>query len=82
MPARVAVPSPLSVKDTPAGSAPVLVMVVAVGDPASVVTVKDPAEPTVKVAWSALVIVGASFTVRVKSGGVGATPLVAVIVSG
>ena len=34
VPARVAVPSPLSVKLTPAGSAPVLVIVVVAGSPA------------------------------------------------
>ena len=60
----MAVPSPLSVKVTPAGSAPVSVRA-AVGNPV-VVTVNVPAWPTVKVALAALVIAGAWSTVRVK----------------
>ena len=67
MPAIVAVPSPLSVKVTPAGSAPVSVIVVAAGKPGVVVTVNVPACPTVKVAWLALVIDGAAFTVSVNA---------------
>ena len=47
VPARVAVPSPLSMKVTPVGSAPVSVRA-AVGNPV-VVTVNEPAGPTVKV---------------------------------
>ncbi len=85
VPASVAVPSPLSVKVTPAGSAPVLVIVVAAGKPAVVVTVKLPALPLAKVAWSALVMTGealAGCTVRVKDCCRLPAPLVAVMVSG
>ncbi len=57
VPARVAVPSPLSVKVTPLGSAPVSV-IAGVGLPL-VVTVKLPALPAVKVVPSAEVMVGA-----------------------
>ena len=67
MPARVAVPLPLSVKVTPDGSAPDSVNA-AVGLPV-VVTENDPAVPTVKVVEVALVMagaVGAALTVRVK----------------
>ena len=42
------------------------------------VTVKEPAVPTVKVVWSALVIAGAWLTVSVNDWRVGAAPLVAV----
>ena len=56
VPARVAVPSPLSMKRHPARQRPVSVSVVAAGKPGVVVTVKLPAVPTAKVAWSALVI--------------------------
>ena len=56
VPASVAVPLRLSVKVTPAGKAPVSVMA-AVGFPV-VVMVNEPAWPTVKVVWSALVMVG------------------------
>src|SRR6476469_3478854 len=83
VPARVAVPSPLSVNVTPDGSAPVLVKVVAAGTPAEVVTVKFPADPTAKVAWSALVTDGTDVTVNVKLWfASGATPLLALIVTG
>ena len=57
VPEIVAVPSSLSVKVTPEGSAPVWVKDAA-GVPV-VVTVNDPALPVVKVALSALVIAGA-----------------------
>src|SRR5689334_19621739 len=67
VPARVAVPSPLSVNVTPLGSDPVLVIVVAAGTPGTVVTVNESATPVVKVAWSALVICGGWLTVSVKS---------------
>jgi hypothetical protein len=70
VPARVAVPLPLSVKLTPTGRAPVLVRVVAAGYPAVVVTVKLPALPLVNVAELALVITGealAGFTVSVNA---------------
>ena len=56
VPARVAVPLPLSVKVTPVGSAPVL-EIPAGGEPV-VVTVKEPAVPTVKVVLLALVMAG------------------------
>ena len=62
----VAVPSPLSVKEVPAGRAPVAVSVVAAGDPAVVAMANDPAVPTVKPAVGTLVTTGASFTVRVS----------------
>ena len=60
MPARVAVPSPLSVKVAPLGKLPVsLINIVAlVGNPV-VVTLKVPAFPTVKVVLFALVMAGA-----------------------
>src|SRR4051794_6466184 len=66
VPARVAVPSPLSVKETPAGRAPVLVRVVDVGKPGVVVTVKLPALHAVNVTWSKLVIAGSAATVSVN----------------
>ncbi|MDE3202704.1 MAG: hypothetical protein KGQ66_00610, partial [Acidobacteriota bacterium] len=56
VPAIVAVPSPLSVKVTPGGRAPVSVLK-ACPLPV-VVTVKDPGEPTVKVADEGLVKLG------------------------
>ena len=66
---------------TPLGSAPVSLKVGA-GLPVAV-TVKLPAEPTVKVAELAEVMVGASSTVSVKFWvASGATPLVAVMVIG
>ncbi len=59
-----------------------LLSVSGVGNPFAV-TVKLPGVPTTKVAAFALVIVGASFTVRVKFWvASGLTPLCAVIVSG
>ena len=67
MPARVAVPLPLSVKVTPAGSAPDSVTV-ADGLPVDV-TENEPCVPTVKVVELPLVMagaVGAAFTVSVK----------------
>ena len=64
VPAIVAVPLPLSVKVTPAGSAPVRVMV-GVGPPV-VVTEKVPALPTTNVVEAALVMAGAAFTFNVK----------------
>ena len=57
VPASVAVPSPLSTKFTPPGSAPVSVRPGA-GKPV-VVTVKVPGEPSVNVVPLALVIEGA-----------------------
>ena len=64
VPVSVAVPSPLSTKVTPPGSAPVSLSA-GVGKPV-VVTVKLPGVPTVNVVLSALVIAGAWSTVRVK----------------
>ena len=64
VPARAAVPSPLSRKVTPPGSAPVSLRA-AVGKPV-VVTVKVPSVPVVNVVLSALVIAGAWSTVSVK----------------
>ena len=58
VPLRVAVPSPLFVKVTPVGSAPVLVIVVAVGDPL-VMIVNVPRIPVVNVVALELVITGA-----------------------
>ncbi len=65
VPARVAVPLPLSVKVTPEGRVPVA-LIATLPAPPAVVTVNDPAVPTTKVAWSALVIAGDSTTVSVK----------------
>ena len=80
----MAVPSPLSIKVTPDGSAPDSV-IVAVGLPV-VVTGNVPWVPTVKAAALPLVMagaVGAAFTVRVKLWlAAGLTPLDAVIVIG
>ena len=74
-------PSPLSTKVTPVGSAPVSLSA-AVGNPV-VVTVNVPSVPVVNVVLSALVIAGAAATVRVKVWvASGSTPLAAVIVSG
>jgi hypothetical protein len=61
VPAKVAVPSALSVNVTPEGSVPVS-PIDAVGLPV-VCTVKVPAEPCVKVVPAALVIAGAKPTV-------------------
>ena len=75
-------PLPLSTKVTPVGSARVSLSA-AVGIPV-VVTVNVPAVPTVNVVAAALVIAGAwrGDGQREALGGVGATPLAAVIVSG
>jgi hypothetical protein len=82
VPAIVAVPLPLSVKLTPTGREPVLVIVVAAGYPAVVVTVKLPALPLVNVAEPALVITGAWLTVSVNAWvAFGFTPLAAVKLS-
>jgi hypothetical protein len=79
----VAVPSPLSVKPTPGGRVPVLLIVVGDGYPAVVVTVKAPTEPIVNVAASALVITGFLTTLNVKDWVASAlAPLEAVIVIG
>ena len=64
VPLRVAVPFALSLKVTPFGSAPVCVKA-GVGTPV-VVTLNDPAAPTLKVVVLALVIAAGWFTVRVK----------------
>src|SRR4051794_29924975 len=80
MPARVAVPLPLSVSVTPVGSAPVLVRL-AVGKPEDV-TVNVPAAPTANVALFALVTAGAWLTVRGKDWvAAGATPFAAMTVT-
>ena len=81
IPDSVAVPSLLFTKVTPAGRLPVRViaMLGPVGYPV-VVTVKVPGEPSVKVVWSALVIVGPSRTVKVNDWvASGAMPLLALI---
>ena len=81
VPARVAVPSPLSTKVTPVGRGPDSVRA-GVGKPV-VVTVNDPAVPTAKVLALALVMAGAWSTVRVKLWvASGDTPLAAVMVIG
>ena len=84
VPARVAVPLPLSVKVTPPGRvAPPSERVVPAGKSWPVVTVKVPGVPTVKVVEAALVMVGASSTVRVKDWvASGVVPLWAVMVKG
>jgi len=75
-------PSPLSVKLTPAGTAPVSVIVIEVGCPPVVVTVKLPATPSVNAAWLALVMAGGSLTVNVNDCvASGATPFDALIVT-
>ncbi len=82
VPASVAVPSPLLVNETPAGSAPVD-EIVAAGGAADVVTVKVPAAPTLNVVAFALVMDVTWFTVSVKDCvALGATPFAAVRVSG
>ncbi len=58
---------PFGVNVTPSGRVPVLVTVVATGNPAVVVTGKFPAVPAWKVAWSALLIVGDSLTLRMNA---------------
>jgi hypothetical protein len=64
VPAKVAVPFPLSLKVTPLGRVPVSLSDGA-GKPA-VVTVKLPADPSLKVVLLAEVMVGGPSTVRVK----------------
>ena len=79
-PASAAVPSPLSTKVTPVGSAPVSLKD-EVGNPV-VVTVNVPIVPDVNVVLPALVIAGAWLTVSVKLWmASGTTPLAAVIES-
>ena len=65
VPLNVAVPFPLSTSVTPDGSATPRPTIDDAGNPV-VVTVKVPAEPTVKVVAVALVITGAWLTVSVK----------------
>ncbi len=77
----MAVPSPLSTKATPGGSAPVSLSEGS-GVPV-VVRLKLPAVPAVKVVEAAEVMAGASSTVRVKSWvASGLTPFCAVMVIG
>ena len=80
--AGVPLSTPVAVlKVTPLGSVPLWLRVGA-GKPV-VVTVNDPAVPTLKVALFALVIAGAWFTVRVKfCVALGVAPLEAVMVMG
>src|SRR4051812_24835787 len=79
VPPIVAVPSPLSGKEPPAGRAPVLVSVTVLGSPPAAVTVKAPAVSRRKVAELPLVIVGPWFTVSVNDWVTsGAMPLLAV----
>ena len=81
MPARVAVPSRLSVKVTAPGRLPVLDNV-GIGVP-DVVTVKLPALPAVKVVLLALVICRLGWTTSVKFWvALGRVPLPAVMVMG
>ena len=81
VPLSVPVPSPLLTKDTPPGNATPPRAIEGGGKPV-VVTVNDPAWPTVNVVALALVIAGAWFTVSVNDcGGVEPTLLVAVNVS-
>jgi hypothetical protein len=83
VPAKLAVPLPLSVNVTPAGSAPDSDKV-GLGDPV-VATMNDPAEATKKVVVLALVIVGAisPFTVSMKFWvALGDTVFAAVMVNG
>ena len=86
VPDRVAVPSPLSLKLTPDGSAGLLAADRAAAGLPVVVTVNVPACVTAKVVPPALVMTGAAragFTVRVKFWVAwGLTPLPAVIVIG
>ena len=86
MPARVAVPSPLSVKLTPDGSAGLLVADSAGAGSPVAVTLNEPGRPAAKVAAPPLVMTGAAVAglmVRVKLWlASGPTPLAAVIVSG
>ena len=81
VPARVAVPPPLSLNLTPRGSAPFSDKP-GVGTPVDL-AVKAQTLPAVHVVWSALVIPGAWLTVRVKLWvASGLTPFVAVMVNG
>jgi hypothetical protein len=81
VPARVAVPLPLSVKVTPVGSVPDSPSA-GVGNPVAL-NVKVPAVPAVKVVEGADVMAGGWSTVRVKLWVAGEpTPLVAVMVMG
>ena len=81
VPARVAVPLPLSVKVTPVGSAPVSLRA-AVGV-AEVVTLKELVTVSAKVVPGVEVMVGGPSTVRVKDWVAGlSTPLLAVMVKG
>ena len=86
MPVSVAVPSPLSVKLTPDGSAGVLVADRSGTGMPVAVTVNEPGCPAAKVVAPALVMTGAAaagLTVRVKPWvAFGRTPFAAVIVSG
>jgi hypothetical protein len=83
VPASVAVPSPLSVNVTPEGRAPDSDSVSAIGKPAVVVTVNEPADPAANVVLAALVITGGAFTVNVNDCvASGFTPFDAVIVNG
>src|SRR3954453_11088109 len=82
VPARVAVPLPLSVKVTLAGRPPVSLRATLTGKPV-VVTLNVPAAPTVKVVLAPLVIAGAWFTTSVKfCVAFGATPLLPVMTIG
>jgi hypothetical protein len=80
VPASVAVPLPLSVKVTPAGSAPVSVRA-GVGEPV-VVTVNEPAVLVVKVVLEPEVIAGGVCTTRLKPTECCAELLVPVMVTG
>ena len=64
VPASVAVPSPLSVKLMPTGSAPIS-LIVGTGKPV-VVMLNDADEPAVMVSLAALVMAGASSTSSVN----------------
>ena len=84
VPAKVAVPLPLSTKVTPLGSVAPPSDKLGIGDPVAV-TVNDPAEPSVKVVEFGLVICGGvpGLTVRMKFWVTGdPTPFVAVMVNG
>ena len=79
VPAKVAVPSPLSVKVTPLGSAP-LSLRAATGKPLLTMII-DSCAPVMTVALLALVMAGAWSTVRVKfCWALGSVPLLALIV--
>ena len=79
-PLMVAVPLPLSTKLTPVGKAPTSDNA-GLGNP-EVVTIKLPFVPTVNVVLFALVIVGASFTVKVKACELLPEALLALMVTG